>query len=752
MFDLGQAVGYLLLDTSGFKKGFTEAEKQMKSFLDKNASFNDKIQAGGKILSSTGGMLTKYVTAPLIGAGTALLAFASSSETAFSQFQAKVGDLTGEMENYRDVMEQIYKDNYGENLNDVADAMGEVVNRFGELGEEELTNITESALALRDTFEYDINESLRAADSLMKNFGLTSDEAFDFIVKGTQEGLDYSGEFLDTINEYSVQFQKLGFDAEDMFAILKEGADSGAWNLDKIGDAIKEFSIRAIDGSNTTKEGFEALGLNADIMGQKFAAGGESAKQAFADVIESLKNMNDPVQQSIAGVNLFGTMWEDLGPDVILQLSEISDEAINMAGSMDKLKEVRYDNLGSALEGLGRSIKVAGASLGEYLIPKVEAVIDFVDGLVESFDSLSDGTKNIIVNVGLVTAALGPIMLIVGKIVTFVPKISTLIAGLTAPLGTVLGIIAAVAAGVVALYAAWQTNFAGIRDATTSVLSSIQTIIQSVMSIISSIWESDLMGIRTIAEDTWDLITSIFETAFNIIQDIFKIFADIFSGDWESLWTDIVNLFADIWDGMVSFFENFLTLLIDIVQGWIGNIVAAFEEAWNFVWDAIKSVWDSITSWFEDVLNDPIEAITSLGSKMFEAGKELFNNLWDGIKSIWESIVNWVQDKVDWLISKIKFWEDESSSMTVPESNQNARISGYYASGLDYVPSDRDVRVHEGERILTKEENKQYSNNSSKPVEETINLTIELDGDVLARKQYKRNKNQQNLHGIEMIG
>ena len=72
--------------------------------------------------------------------------------------------------------------------------------------------------------------------------------------------MDYSGELLDSISEYSVQFNKVGLGANDMFAIFQKGAESGAFNLDKVGDAVKEFSIRAIDGSDTTVDGFKKIG------------------------------------------------------------------------------------------------------------------------------------------------------------------------------------------------------------------------------------------------------------------------------------------------------------------------------------------------------------------------------------------------------------------------------------------------------------------------------------------------------------
>ena len=110
---------------------------------------------------------------------------------------------------------------------------------------------------------------------------------------------------------------KVGLDADDMFKVFQKGAESGAFNLDKVGDAVKEFSIRAIDGSDTTIDGFKRIGLNADEMAAKFSAGGDTAKQAFQETIAALASMEDPLEQNTAGVDLFGTMWEDLGPEAV---------------------------------------------------------------------------------------------------------------------------------------------------------------------------------------------------------------------------------------------------------------------------------------------------------------------------------------------------------------------------------------------------------------------------------------------------
>ena len=236
--------------------------------------------------------------------------------SAVNDISAGTGLVGEELEGMSDVLKDVYGSNFGESMEDAAAGITAVYQATG-LTDEALAETTKGAYALADTFGYDVAESARAAKAMMTNFGVSGEEAMGLIAAGAQNGLDYSGELIDSINEYSVQFSKLGFSADDMFNIFQQGADSGAWNLDKVGDAVKEFSIRSIDGSKTTVHAFEALGLNADEMMKTFAAGGDGASVAFQGVLTALMDMDDQVQRDAIGVELFGTQWEDLGVEAM---------------------------------------------------------------------------------------------------------------------------------------------------------------------------------------------------------------------------------------------------------------------------------------------------------------------------------------------------------------------------------------------------------------------------------------------------
>lgn len=385
---------------------------------------------------------------------------------AVNQFQARVGATAVEMAEYKESIKALYKDAMGESMEDVSNSMATVKVNTGLIGEE-LKNTTNTALLLRDTFDFDVNESTRAASMMMKQFGLTGDEAYNLIAQGAQNGLDKNGDLLDTINEYSVHFKQLGFDAVDMLNMLVNGTENGTFSVDKLGDSIKEFGIRVIDSSDTTKEGFKAIGLNADNMAKKFKVGGETGKAAFAETITALKNMEDPIKQNTAGVNLFGTMWEDLGAEGVFALSNLNGKISETSSALKDIEAIKYQDIGSSLTSFGRSLmsdftdgftadsdtvvsKIE--NLGTTLSPTVKELGktagDAIELVSDAFEFACEHAEAVKVTVGSVIGMVTAKKAISG-IASFAEGFSKLLAGgPTLPLTLAAGAISAVVVGI----------------------------------------------------------------------------------------------------------------------------------------------------------------------------------------------------------------------------------------------------------------------------------------------------------------
>ena len=390
-----------------------EVDAQLSDSNQKLQQYGKKISEVSEKISDVGNKAS-VISAGVLAGGTILANSAMNLEDAVAKYVSSTNTAEEETQKYKKVLENINKNNYGEGYEDIADSMAQVTMQLKDLNEQDLQNITEKAIALRDLFGYDVSESVRAVKAMMDNLNVSADEAFNLISEGKKQGLDFSNELLDNINEYSVQFGKLGLSAEDMFNIFKVGADNGAFNLDKIGDAVKEFSIRVIDGSNTTEDGFKRIGLNADKMAKKFANGGEEAKQAFIEVVNRLGSMDDKVSQSIAGVDLFGTMWEDLGPTVITSFSKMDSGISKSSDSMQKSIDQLYNTTKKKAETQLKRLQSLGADFGEEMLPVLEDLIDMAEGFTEKIEGMSDAEKENILKIGLFVAAAGPLIKTMG--------------------------------------------------------------------------------------------------------------------------------------------------------------------------------------------------------------------------------------------------------------------------------------------------------------------------------------------------
>lgn len=558
--------------------GFSVAGKVISEAGKKVSEVGDKITDAGKNILP--------VSTAVGAVGAAFIKFADDSQSAANQFVAATGAASEETEKFQNIIEDVYQNNYGDGFSDIADAMLKVKQNIENIDDSELQEATESAIALRDTFGYDFAESTRAANTLMENFGVTAGEAFNLIVQGAQNGLDYSGELIDNINEYSVQFQKLGLDAEDMFSIFASGSENGAFNLDKIGDAVKELSIRVVDGSDTTREGFELLGLNADEMSAKFAQGGESAKAAFEQVIEGLGNMEDPLDQNTAGVDLFGTMWEDLGPEVVTSLSTINESIDQTNESMDTLKEQKYDDLKSQFSELGRTFTTEVAiPLGEQLIPVISDVIEWLSGLVQAFSELDPTIQNIILIIGVVITVIGPLITIIGTVVSAIGSVISFIGTLFGGISSLITIIGSVV-----------SVFGGPLTA------AIAAIIAIGVALIAN-WET----VKQVASDVWNAVKDFAVNCWNGIVGV---------------WNGLVGWFSGIWNSAKEFASN----------AWDG-----IKQFASDAWDNIKGVWDGVTGFFSGIW----DGIKESASKTWDGIKETFSGAIDKIKGLFNFQFKW---------------------------------------------------------------------------------------------------------------
>ncbi|MBC2722344.1 phage tail tape measure protein [Desulfosporosinus sp.] len=405
-----------------FEEQITSTSSELNELGETAESNTNRLSEVGDKVKGIGEKMTVGITAPAIAAGAVMLKGAVDAENAQNKLQAQLGITAEEAENLGDTAEEVWKNGFGENIEEVNNAIKDVRLNMGALVDEELQYVAEGAMTIADVFDQDIKEVTAAAGVAMKAFGIDGQEALDLITVGFQKGGDYSGELIDTLREYSPQFAAMGISAEQMMGILISGAQAGAWNLDKVGDSMKEFNIRAQDGSKTTAEGFTAIGLSAEEMGTAIAEGGEKGQQAFMATVAGLAAMKDPVEQNTAGVALFGTQWEDVRSKVIMAMADGMQGLGDFKGATENAAKAAYET--NPARALTESLREMQAAIGPALLPLADIIKNIIVPAIKSmekwFNQLSPaGQKTVLAIIGI-TAAIGPLMMVLGPLISLV--------------------------------------------------------------------------------------------------------------------------------------------------------------------------------------------------------------------------------------------------------------------------------------------------------------------------------------------
>ena len=390
----------------------------------------------------------------------------------FSEAEKTIVSATGatgrELDEFMSSSLDVYASSSAESLNDVAVAMTSVQTATGLAGDA-LEEATDAALVLNNTLGYEVSESARTAGALIKNFGVSATEAYNLIAIGAQNGADKNGDLLDVLNEYSAQYAALGLSAEEFVSSLVDGAEAGVFSVDKVGDAVKEFNIRAKDGSDTTAEAFELLGMNADMMSEKFAAGGDTARTAFFEVVNALESMDDPLAKNAAAVGLFGTQYEDLEATVLPVLAGIEGGTLEMYDAVGTLAE-GASSMGDEWQAAGNSIK---AAFGSAITPAVSAgstaLAGFVQGVGEFLQEHPAVTKAITaigVGLGVVVAGFALYAAGTAAATAVTALFGTTLSAAIWPITAIAAAIAAVTAAALFLVDAFQEDLGEVEGLT----------------------------------------------------------------------------------------------------------------------------------------------------------------------------------------------------------------------------------------------------------------------------------------------
>lgn len=620
-----------------------EVSKQVELGTANLKEYSKSIKAAGEKLTEAG-KKASVLSAGIVGIDVAAAKSAMGLETAVNKFLASTGRSIDQTKDLEQVLKNIHDSGYGDSYSDISEKMSLVWQNLGDISNADLQNITEQAYLLENVFGMDFSETLRGVNSLMVNMGLTAEQAFDYLVVGAQSGLDKTGELADNIAEYSQIWSQAGFSAEEMFSILDNGLSSGAYNLDKVNDFVKEFTISLNDGR--IEDNLSSFSKGTRNLFREFQKGEATAKDVFYSVISDLENMENKQKALTLASNVWSALGEDNAMKVITSLNDLNTIYTDVTGAATDATNQMYGGMEAKLSQLKNKFENSFAGLGqrilESLLPHLEKMADGLQEAIDWFDSLDDGTKDTIVTIGLLVAAIGPLLLIMGKLAGSISSIINLFTNETVAMGlnaVKKGVVAAATkslklaqAGLNGVMALGKIAISGVSTALSFLAANpIVLVIAAVAALVAG-----LIYLWNTNEDFKNAIIS----GWTYIQNLFTSIDEFITGIFQTDWTNSFGAIGNLLNAFLANCENSYNAIKQIFSGVIDFVKGVFTGDWELALNGIKNIFSGIFNSFLAIAKAPLNGVIGLLNIVIDG----LNFLIEGLNKVSFDVPDWVPE------------------------------------------------------------------------------------------------------------
>ena len=608
--------------------------------------------------------------------GTKAMDAYSETENAVIKVNAYFGETGQAAEESANVIKSVYSDGVGESMDSVADAVLMVKKNLGDLSETDLTNLTQQAITLDELYGIDMNETLRGVNSLMQQYGLTAQEAMDYIVVGTQNGLDKTNELGDNLSEYAGKFSQAGYSASEYFQLLDNGLKNGAYNLDKVNDAINEVTTRLVDG--TLGESIGSFSTKTQELFTSWQNGGATQKQVIDSIVADIGNCTNQQEALNLAALAFGTMAEDGNLKFITSLTSVGSTYDSVKGSAQGMFDATTTPM-QQMESNTRKLQQALVPLGEKLaelanaiLPPLVSVITTIGGW---FERLPGPVQNFVIILGALLAAFTALTPVIAAI-------SVAMGALNISMLPIIAVIAAVAAaiaGIIAIIQNWGAITQWFGELWNTICTGIGAMVDSLKAWFSNLW--------THLQSVWEGICNVVQTAVMLLGSIIQGAIDIITLPFQMIWENCKGIVSSVWEGIKSVVSS----AIHAVSSTISSVMGAIKNVISTVWNAISSKVSSVLNTIKTTVSTVFNAVKSVASSIWNGIKSVISSVVDGIKSKVSSVFNGVKSTVTSIFNGIKstatsVWNGIKDAIIKPvEAAKNAvkgiidKITGFFS-------------------------------------------------------------------------
>lgn len=667
-FDVGTAVGYLDLNTSGWSNGLKSAQGQLSGFNGQMSKAQSAWNTASARMTSTGLKLTAAVTTPIIGLGAKAVKASATFESAMSQVQATMGvtadsmdTLDGQTVNTMGSLSDLAKElgastkfsaveaaqainnmaMAGYNVQEIYDSLPQVLS-LASAGALDLDYATQLVANGLNVMGMGTEDAAELADKLAvtstKAYGSVSDFGEGLLVAGAQAKLA-NVSLTDTMTALGILGDN-GISASEGGTYLRNTLKNLYTPTEKAADALHALGVTTANEDGTLRDFQDVL---QDLGGALDGLTEDKRIKAMSDIFDSRT-----ISAANALIKNSGERWD-----------ELSGAIDGASGSAEKMADTQLNNLDGQLTILKSSLEGLAIAFGSLIMPLVKEATAFIQRIVDYLNGLDEAQKQQLLKIAAIVAAIGPALIILGKVMSAISGIGRAISLILSPASAVIAVVGVLVAAFIRL---WNTSedfrnsiietwnrikdaFQSFCDSFVEKINSLGYNFKDMTEVLKAAWDWFCETLGPVFEGVFKVVADVIEGFLGAVLDVVDIIIAIINGDWSAAWEGLKNLVSGVWDAIVNALNDFLSIFGTSLEQLWASITGFFENVWNKIVEFFAGIWNSIVSFFTGIVDwvnkHVIQPVTKFFSGLWNGIKNGAKAAWNAIKGVWNAVTGW---------------------------------------------------------------------------------------------------------------
>lgn len=418
--ETGQAADDAASAQANLAESTSEAGNQQRSAAENAKHYGEALDKLAKGATQAGKALTKVLTLPIVGMGTASVKYGMELEDAVYEVATLPGVLSGTQEQRQQQIRDL-TDELIDASNDAHTAATELASATYDaisagVAPEDAAYWAERAAMAGKAGRSDASTVINGASSIYNAWGAKAsgglDHILDSMITAQNLGKTTVGELSSQIGQVSGLAPQLSLSMEEVLSSVA-ALTAGGLSTSSAITGLRGVLSAVIKPTSEAAEMAKELGIDFSAAGLK-AKGFTGFLAEIASVTEGDSEKLGKLFGSVEGLNavmMLGTTAADKYHSILAEMTSAS-------GTLDAAFETRVSSRSAQLEGAMNRLKNTGVELAQNLYPAVDAVTNAIGGVADYVGQLDAGTQQTIVSLGLMAAALGPTLTGIGKMIT----------------------------------------------------------------------------------------------------------------------------------------------------------------------------------------------------------------------------------------------------------------------------------------------------------------------------------------------